>query len=150
MSSLLQQLHKDLIQATKQRETQRLSTLRLLNAALKNKQIEQRHPLEENEILAVVRTQIKQLQDSLEMAEKANRTDLVTRAQEEINVLQEYHPKPLTSQELDQLVHEVFDELEVKGKEEMGKIMGVVMTRVAGRSDGRQIKQAVERMFSTL
>jgi len=122
----------------------------LLNAALKNKQIEQRHPLEENEILAVVRTQIKQLQDSLEMAEKANRTDLVTRAQEEINVLQEYLPKPLTSQELDQLVHEVFDELEVKGKEEMGKIMGVVMTRVAGRSDGRQIKQAVERMFSTL
>ncbi|MFH1315470.1 MAG: GatB/YqeY domain-containing protein [Candidatus Uhrbacteria bacterium] len=145
--SLFENIDADLKQSLKDRNEQRVSTLRLLLAALKNKKIEMRCELKDEDVLATIRTQVKQLKDSLVAFEQGGRSDLVDKAKAELEILVEYQPKGMGSDELETIVKSVIEETGAVGKGDMGKVMGAVMGKVVGKADGGEVKQMVERLL---
>lgn len=146
--SLLETIHKDFTVAMKERREAELSTLRLLRSALKNKQIELIHELSEDEAVAVIKSQIKQLKDSIDSFQSAGRADLSEKAQVELAVLLRYLPAQLSETDLASTVKEALASSGISQKQDMGKAMGVAMKAVAGRADGNRVKAAVESLLS--
>jgi len=145
--SLAEQLADDLKQAMKARDKIRLSVVRMVRAAVKNKEIELGTPLSDEEILVVVQKELKQRQDSLQAFESAGRSDLIDAVQTEMKVLQDYLPTQLSDEELAGIVREVIAEVGAMGKSDMGKVMSGLMPRVRGRADGKRVQQAVQSLL---
>ncbi|MFH1252811.1 MAG: GatB/YqeY domain-containing protein [Candidatus Uhrbacteria bacterium] len=145
--NILETINQDFVLAMKEKREAELSTLRLLRAALKNKQIELMHELKEEDILAMIRTQIKQLKDALLSFETANRSDLVEKTKNELLVLEKYLPAEISDEELNKIVQEILTTNGVVAKTEAGKAMGAVMKTVAGRANGARVKETVERLL---
>ncbi len=122
----------------------KVSTLRMLNAALKNKQIDKRRPLTEEEVIETVRTLIKQRRDSVEQFAKGGRQDLVDKETAEIAVLEVYLPKQLTREELEIMVREAVAQSGAQGAKEMGKVMKALIPMVGGRADGKLVSELVK------
>jgi uncharacterized protein YqeY len=117
-----------------------ISTLRLARTALKNRQIEVQRVLTNEEVVAVLKTMIKQYQDAISDFTNAGRQDLVERQQKEIDILAAYLPPSLPPEEVERIVHEALVAADVK---EVGKAMGVAMKAVAGRADGNDVRRIV-------
>jgi hypothetical protein len=145
--SIIEKINADFISAMKEKREAELSTLRLLRSALKNKQIEVMHELKEEEILAVIKTQIKQIKDSLLSFESAGRTDLVEKTKNEAVILERYLPAELSDEELEKVIRGALAEAGISAKTEMGKAMGAVMKAVAGQASGNRVKETVERLL---
>ncbi|GMA52154.1 hypothetical protein GCM10025857_35110 [Alicyclobacillus contaminans] len=146
--SLTEQLSEDLKQAMKAKDKVRLSVVRMVKAAVKNREIESGSPLSDDDILAVIQKELKQRRDSLQAFESAGRVDLMEEVQGEIDVLMSYLPKPFTEDELREIVQGVIAELGASGKSDMGKVMSAVMPKVRGRADGRQVQAVVQSLLS--
>ena len=141
---LIERMDTDLKNAMKAKNEVKVGTLRLLRAAIKNKEIEKKvKSLSENELLEIIQKQVKQRKDSIEEFKKAARQDLVKKETSEISVLEEYLPKQLTESELKTLVQEAIQTVGAKTKADLGKVMKEVMSRAAGKADGKQINQIV-------
>lgn len=136
--------------ALKNKNNATLSTLRLLKSAIKNKQIDLQHELSDEEILGVIRTQVKQLKDGLVSFISAGREDLSSQARAEITVLENYLPKQISDEELTEIVKKTLEETGAKTKQEMGKAIGAVMKSVQGRADGTRVKHLVESLLAVL
>jgi uncharacterized protein YqeY len=124
-----------------------LSVLRMLRTSLKNKQIDLMHELSEEEVLAVIRTQIKQVKDSIDSFESANRSDLAEKSKSELVFLERYLPAEMSDEDLEKTVREALTKAEISFKADMGKAMGTVMKAVAGKANGSRVKAAVERVL---
>ena len=146
--SLLETIEADLIAAQKDRDQERVSILRMLSAALKNKRIDLRKDLEEADVLAVIKSQIKQLKDSLASFEQGERNDLAEKAKVELEILDKYMPESMSAEDLEVLVKGVIEEVGAAGKSDMGKVMGAAMKKVAGQADGNDVKEAVNKLLS--
>jgi uncharacterized protein len=146
--ALIETINSDLKQALKDREEQRVSTLRMLSAALKNKKIELQHELEDTDVLAVVKTQVKQLKDSLASFEEGGRADLIEKAKAELEILEKFMPEAMSSDELEAIVKGVIEEVDATSKSDMGKVMGLAMGKVAGKADGGDVKKMVDQLLS--
>ncbi|MBI4713889.1 GatB/YqeY domain-containing protein [Candidatus Uhrbacteria bacterium] len=146
--SLSDQITNAMKDAMKSKNDATLSTLRLLRSAMKNKQIDVQHELSDEEILGVIRSQVKQLRDGLVSYESANREDLASQARAEIAVLEAYLPKQMSDDELTQIVKKTLEESGVKSRQEMGKAMGAVMKAVQGKADGTRVKQIIETLLA--
>lgn len=150
--SLLDRLDDDLKDAMRNRDKVRLRTLRSLRTALKEKEISKRGSgdaeLTDQEALAVVRKQAKQRKDAIEQYEDAGRTDLVDKEQEELDVIDEYLPKPLSDEELDKELRSVIEEVNASSMADMGKVMGLAMGRLRGRVDGGRVQKRVQHLLS--
>ena len=138
----------DFKSAMKEKNEAKLSTLRMLKAALKNKQIDLIHELSEEEALAVVKSQIKQLKDSLEPFEKGGRTDMAESIRAEIATLEVYLPAQMEDATLKQVIGESLKQAGLTTKADMGKAMGVAMKAVAGRADGGRVRPIVEALLA--
>lgn len=143
--NLVQQIEQDTKEAMKAKEEVRLSTLRMLRTALKNKQIDVQHELSDEEVQAIIKTMMKQYQDALRDFFSAGRTDLADRQQQELNILQGYLPPALSAEELEAIVKNAVQSAGVTDK---GKAMGIAMKAVAGRADGNEVRAVVERLLS--
>ena len=144
--TLQQRLDDDIKSAMKARETDRLSVLRMLKAAIKNAAIEKGGAaveLDDAETSALIRKQVKQRQDSVEGFEKGNRPELVAKEKAEIGILEAYLPKPLTDAELSALVTEAITEVGATTKAQMGAVMKIAQAKAAGRADGRTLSRIV-------
>jgi uncharacterized protein YqeY len=126
----------------------RKRTLRLLLTSIKIAEVERREPLDEAEMLAVIQKEAKARREAIEEAKRADRQDLITSAEDELTVLQEYLPKPLKSDELEDLAHQAIEEVGASGPESMGKVMKVLMPRVQGRVDGKTVSSIVQQLLS--
>jgi uncharacterized protein len=146
--SLFDTIDADLITALKNRDQERVSTLRMLSAALKNKRIELQKDLEEPEVLATVKSQIKQLKDSLASFEQGERADLAEKAKAELEVLNKYMPEAMGTEELEALVKSAIEETDAAGMADMGKVMGSVMGKVDGKADGNDVKEVAQKLLS--
>jgi len=146
--SLIEEINADLVSSLKDRDEQRVSTLRLLSAALKNKKIELRRDLKDEDVQATVRSQIKQLKDSLVSFEQGGRSDLADKAKVELEILKKFMPEGMSPEDLEAIVKGVVEEVGAAGKGDMGKVMGAVMGKVAGKADGGEVKQMVEKLLS--
>jgi uncharacterized protein YqeY len=121
----------------------RLSTLRLLSAAVKNREVEVRHALDDDEFVEVAGQEAKRRRDAIEAYEKAGREDRAATEREELGVLQAYLPAALSDREIDALVDRAIGETGASGPGDMGKVMGVVMAQAKGRADGRAVQARV-------
>lgn len=146
MSTIIEQIDRDLKEAMKAKNETALSTLRLARSAFKNKQIEVGHELNEDEATTVLRTMLKQYKDALADFTAAGRTDLMEKQKAEIELLERYLPAAMTEPEIEAIVQKVIVETGATVKD-MGRVMGAVMKEVAGRADGNAVRAVVQKML---
>jgi uncharacterized protein YqeY len=149
--SLVEKIHEDMVGAMKQRAVDRLSTLRMVKAALKNKEIDQRSPVTDAQAVQVLTTLIKQRKDSIEQFTKGNRPELAEKEAAEIVVIEEYMPKAAGDEELRQLVGSTVADLRAQGAplgpKDMGSVMKAVQAKIQTsglRADGRLVSEMVK------
>jgi hypothetical protein len=149
--SLQIQIDNDLKEAMKAREAERLGVLRMLKAAIKNVAIEKggpAAPATDDEVIAVIRKQVKQRQDSIEGFEKGGRPELAEKEKAELAYLAVYLPQALTAEALAALVQEAIAEAGATSKAQMGAVMKIATAKAAGRADGKSLSQEVQRQLS--
>jgi len=147
--SLAKKINEDLIAAMKSKEAQKVSTLRLVKAAINNAQIEKKaDELKDADVEQVLQKQLKQTKESLESYEKAGRAELIEKERSEITILESYLPKQLTAGEIEALVKAAISEVQAAGKQDMGKVMKAVMPKVKGRSDGKAVNAVVAKLLA--
>ena len=138
--TILEQVEKDLVAAMKAREELRLSVLRMMKAALKNKQIELSKPLEDDQAFAVLRTLVKQRHDSAEQFRKGGREELAAKEESEIKIVQGYLPAAASEEEIEAAVVAAITEAGATGAKDLGKVMKAAMARlVAKNADGKRV-----------
>ena len=130
--------------AMRAKDTERLGTIRLLTAAMKQKEVDERIELDDVAIVGILDKMLKQRKDSIEAFEKAARTDLADKEKAEVAVLQAYLPARLSQEEIAAQVQAIVAELGAKGPGDMGKVMGAVKQRLAGKADMGQVSAAVK------
>ena len=141
--ALKERLAEETKDALRSGQKVRLATLRLLSAAVKNKEVELGHELDDEEFVQVAQKESKQRRESIEAFDKGGRQDLVAREREELEVLSVYVPEGLSDEELDGMVEATIAEVGATGPDDMGKVMGAVMAKVKGRADGREVQAKV-------
>jgi uncharacterized protein len=146
--SLIEQIQKDITTAMKAREEQRLSTLRMVKTALKNREIDKMAPLDDKEAQQVLSTLIKQRKESVEQFTKGGRQEMADKEAAEIKLIEAYMPKAAGEDEIIAGVKAVISEMGSPTMKDMGTVMKNVMARFAGagvRVDGKQVSEAVKR-----
>jgi uncharacterized protein YqeY len=146
--NLAERLNEDMKQAMKSGEKFRLSTIRLVRAAIKNQEIELRRPLDDSDVIQVVSRELKQRRDSLPDFQRAGRDDLVANVSAEIDIISQYLPEQLTEEEIKDIVKQTMQETGASSKADLGKLMGVLMPKVKGRADGKLVNQIVQQSLS--
>lgn len=144
MSALKDQITEDMKTAMRAKDSERLGTIRLLLAALKQKEVDERVVLDDAAVIAIVDKLIKQRKDSLEAFQKAERKDLADKEAAELVVLQAYLPARLSADEVAAAVKAIVTELGATGPGDMGKVMGAVKAKLAGKADMGQVSAAVK------
>ena len=146
--SLKQQISDDMKAAMRAKEADRLGTIRLLLAAMKQKEVDERIELDDAAIVGVLDKMIKQRKDSIAAFTQAGRTELADKEAAEIVVLQGYLPQRLSADEVLAEVKAIVAEIGASGPGDMGKVMGVVKTRLAGKAEMGQVSAAVKAALS--
>lgn len=142
--SLKDQITEDMKTAMRAKDSGRLGTIRLLQAAMKQKEVDERVTLDDAMVIAIVDKLIKQRKDSIDAFTKADRQDLVDVEEAEMNVLQVYLPARLSADEVAAEVKAIVAELGASGPGDMGKVMGAVKQRLAGKADMGAVSAAVK------
>jgi uncharacterized protein len=142
--SLKDQITEDMKTAMRAKDSARLGTIRLLQAAMKQKEVDERVTLDDVAVIAIVDKLLKQRKDSIAAYEQAGRQDLAAVEAAEIEVLKVYLPQRLSADEIAAEVRAIVAELGAKGPGDMGKVMGAVKTRLAGKADMGQVSAAVK------
>lgn len=147
--SLSERIEKDYVAAFKAKKTDEVAVLRMLKAAVKNKQVELRRELADNEILDVVAKQVKQRQESIDQFRAAGRIDLAEIEERELVVLRTYLPTALSAAELEEAVVSTIQALGASGMKDMGRVMSAILGEHAGRVDGKDLSALVRARLSS-
>ncbi len=142
-----EQVTKDMATAMKAGEKDKLSTLRMLLSAVKYKEVDAKHQLSDEEVIAVVSTLLKQRQDSVEQFKLGGREDLVEKESREIEFLRAYLPPQLSQEEVREIIKKAAAETGAQGQKDMGKLMKVVMPQVKGKADGKLVNDIVKEVL---
>jgi len=142
--ALREQLNEDIKTAMKARDSERLGALRLLSAAAKQREVDERITLDDAALIAIVEKEIKKRRESIAQYEKAQRQDLVDKEKFEISVIEVYLPKQLSQAEVEAIVAEAVASTSAKGPADMGKVMGVVKPKLAGKADMGKVSALVK------
>jgi len=149
--SLCEQFRTDLTHAMKSGDKVRLSTLRLLMAAIKNRQIAKGGALDDVEALEVVRLATKQRHEAIALARQYSREDIAQQEEQELVILEAYLPEQLSTDDLIQRIDAVIQELGATSDKDLGRVMRVLMPEVKGRADGTTVNRLVrERLAGSL
>ena len=148
---LEEQINKDYIQAMKDRDSLKSSTVSFLRAAIKNVRIEKRvEVVDEADVVAVIKKQVKQRQDSIEQYSKGGRNDLADKEQAELEILKNYLPKEMSESDLMVIVQAAVKEANATSAKDMGNVMKVLMPKVAGKADNKMVSDLVKKALSSL
>jgi len=147
MGKLSDQVRADLTESMKARSAERTSVLRMLQAAIKNEQINVQRELSDEEVMTVIRKAVKQRLDSIEQYTKGNRPDLAAKEQSELEILKTYMPPELSDEEIESGVREIVASTGAQSKKDMGKVMKEATARYKGRVDGKKIQEIVSRLL---
>lgn len=145
---LFEQIEKDYVQAYKAKDSVRLTVLRLLKTAVKNRLVELKRPggtLSDEEMMDIIIKEGKQRQDSIEQYTAAQRTDLADKEAAELVILKEYMPKALSDEELTALVETTVTELGASSPKDMGRVISAIMAEHKGKVDGKVLSAAVKK-----
>jgi len=147
-SALKERLAAEMREAMKARQAVRLSALRLLAASVKNREVELRHPLSDDEFVEVAGREVKRRKEAVEAYEAAGREDRAAREREEQSALETYLPEALGDREIDRLIEEAIAATGATGPGDLGKVMGQVMAKARGRADGKLIQARVRERLT--
>jgi len=148
---LEEKLASDFVQAMKERNTIKSSTLSFLRAQLKNVIIDKKvEKLPDEDVIAVIKKQIKQRQDSISQFEQGGRKDLVEKETAEVDILKQYLPEELSEDTLKVLVNEAIKEAQASGIKDMGKVMKVMLPKIAGKADNKLVSDLVKELLSKM
>ena len=142
--SLKATILNDIKIAMKAKDKETLGTVRMLTAAIKQVEVDERRELSDADVLGIVSKMIKQRKDAADQFEQANRQDLQDKELAEIVILEAYLPEQLSNEEVTAIVKEVIDSIGATGMQDMGKVMGLVKDKVAGQADMGQVGQIVK------
>ena len=149
--TLSQRIDSDLKEAMRAKDTIKLSVLRMLKSALKYGAIAKsgvETELNDAEAVQVIRKQVKQRQDSIESFEKGGRAELAEKEKEELSILNEYLPQPMSADEISKVVRETIAEAGATSRAQMGSVMKALQGKVAGRVDGKALSAEVQKQLS--
>lgn len=147
--SLKERINEDMKAAMRAKDTERLGTIRLLMAAMKQKEVDERVELDDAAVVGIVDKLIKQRKDSIDAFQKAGRQDLADKEAAEVQVLQAYLPARLSADEIAAEVKAIVAELGAKGPGDMGKVMGAAKQRLAGKAEMGQVSAAVKAALAS-
>ena len=148
---LKEKIESDFKKALENKESEKISVLRLLKAALKNREILLRgkdKELDDNEITQVISREIKKRRESIAAFKKGNRLDLAEKEEKEIAILKEYLPEQLSDDKIKEIVKEKISEIGALGPSDFGKVMGVLMKELKGKADGAKVAEIVKKQLS--
>ena len=140
---MIEQLDKDMIEAMKNKEKERLTVIRMVKASLKQEQIDHKKEINDELLIDVVNKQIKMRKDSITEFEKGNRKDLVDQTQAEIDILLKYLPEQLSKEEVEKIINEIFDEVKPEGQKDMGKVMKEAQAKLKGKTDMKEVSTII-------
>ena len=147
--SLYDRLTEDLKLAMKSRDQLRMDVIRMIKAAMLNKELELKRDLDDAEMSRVMTTLVKQRRESVEQFEKAQRQELAAKERQEIEIIESYLPKPISLEELEAVVTSVITDTESRSMKDMGAVMKAVMARLGGQTvDGKHVSELVKRKLS--
>jgi len=148
--ALTEKITADLTASMKAQDAPRTSTLRMVKAAMMNRKIDKGAELDDDDMLKLLRSLVKQRRDSVEQYEKAGRKDLVDKEQAEITVIESYLPQPATEAEIQQAVAAAIAETAATSMKDMGKVMKATQTALAGKNaDGKLVSEIVKSKLNT-
>ncbi len=146
--SLLNDIDHCFKTALKNQDRLKLSTLRLLKTALKNREIQERRTLTEAEVVGVITSQVKQRRDSIEEFKHAGRNDLAQQEEEELKFLLSFLPQQLSTEEIGRELKQIISEIQAVGPGDLGRLMKAAMSKMAGRADGKTINLLAKELLS--
>lgn len=145
---ILEQIQNDLKEAMKAGETDKVSALRFLLSQIKNREIDKRAELTDEEIVSVIAKQVKQRRESVEAFKQGGRDDLVVKEQAELDLLSKYLPQKMGQAELEKIVSGVISQTNASGISDFGKVMKEVMEKVKGQADGGSVSEIVKKQLA--
>lgn len=148
MSKIRQRLTDDMKQAMRDKAKDKLSTIRMALAAIKQREIDERITLCDNDVITIVSKMIKQRKDSFTQFQDAGRDELAAKEKFEINILQDYLPQALTEDEIKELIQQQISEINAKSIKDMGKVMGGLKVKMLGRADMSKVGALIKNLLN--
>jgi uncharacterized protein YqeY len=145
--SISEKIAEDLTKALKSGDKNRVSVLRMIKSSMKNREIEKRADLTDEEGQAILMLFVKRAKDSIDQFSKAGRTDLAEKEEKELLVVQDYLPKQLGEDDIRKIIKEVISQENVSGPQAMGKVMKASMVKLKGQADGKLVNTIVKEML---
>jgi uncharacterized protein YqeY len=146
--SLEEKLLEEMKLAMKSNDKLRLSTIRMIRSALKNKEIELRKKLGEEDVVKVIQAMTRKGEESIEQFQTGGRMDLVEKEKKEIEILKSFLPQPLSQEEILKIIDQSIQETQASSQKDIGKVMKSVMPKIGGKADGKLINQLVKERLS--
>ena len=145
---MIEQLDKDMIDAMKNKEKERLTVIRMVKASLKQEQIDHKKEINDELLIDVVNKQIKMRRDSISEFEKGNRKDLIEKTQEEIDILMKYLPEQLSEDEVNKIIDEIFELVKPESSKDMGKVMKEATAKLKGKADMKYVSTEIRNRLN--
>lgn len=147
-ATLTTRITDDVKAAMRSRDKDRLAVLRLITAAIKQIEVDQRITLDDDQVISVLEKMLKQRKDSIEQFSKAGRDELVAQEASEIEIIQQYLPEQLSDDEIKALIDEAISATHAASMKDMGKVMGMLKPKLAGRADMGKVSQTIKQRLS--
>ena len=146
--SLKEQIKNDIKEAMRAKETQKRDTLRNIQAAIKQIEVDERRELSDADVEKILMKYAKQREDAITQFKEAGRDDLVEKEEKELALVKSYLPEPIDDEELESLLKEIIQKVDATGMADMGKVMGAAKGAVGSRADGGRINQIAKKLLS--
>jgi hypothetical protein len=147
--SLKQQIAEDMKDAMRKGEAKRRDAIRLLQAAIKQREVDERITLDDAAVISVIEKMLKQRRDSIAQYESANRHDLADAEKYEVSVLQAYMPQPFSDSEVNEMVSNAIQSVGASGQQDIGRVMALLKAKLSGRADMRKVSSLVKMKLSS-
>ncbi len=148
--ALKEQLMEDLKEATRAKDKSRLSTIRMIRAAIKNLEIARKKELDDQGVIEVLSSLTKQRKDSIEQFRKGGREDLASKEEEELQIISSYLPPQLSHEEIQARIKQAIRETEAASPKDFGRVMKVLMPQLKGQADGKMVGEIVKEELASL
>ena len=145
---MVEKLNKDMIEAMKAGDKNRLTVIRMVKAALKQEEIDHKKEVNDDLLIDVVNKQIKMRKDSITEFEKGGRNDLIDATQQEIDILMAYLPEQLSHEEVVKIIDEIFEEVKPESMKDMGKVMGPAQAKLKGKADMKEVSTIIREKLN--
>jgi len=146
--NILEQIDQNLTKALKEKDETTISVLRMLKSVIKNKEIEKGKKLEEEEILELINKEAKKRKEAAQAYEEGGRSELAEQEKKELEILKTYLPEQLSEEEIQKIVEETIKETRASSFQDIGKVIGAVMSKVKGRAEGSMVSKIVKEKLS--